>query len=484
MSINASLSNALSGLSANSRAAEVVSANLANALTEGFGRREIHLEPRWVGGNGTGVQVAGVTREVNAFAIAQRQLTSGDLAYQDGKATFYERLGATLGQPGQPGSLTSVANQLETSLIQASSRPDSVIRLDGVVTSARAMTDTLNQLTGDLQDLRQTADRDIAGLVSELNTGLAQVHRINASMQANQASEVVVNRLWDQRQIALDRISEIVPVRTAERGSGQIAIYTEGGAILLDGPNRTLNFTDVGTITADMTVASGALNEVTLGGRVLGATGAGPLSGGALGAAFEVRDQLAIEAQTGLDALARDLIERFSGPSVDPTLAPGQEGLFVDTPIPFVPVNEAGLAGRISVNALVDPAQSGDSWKLRDGIGAAAPGATGNSTQLNALVDALSSQNAPPSGALTSSVFSFGGHAGAFLSRVNAEYSNVQSERDFVQARHDTFKEMELSQGVDSDEQMQKLLLIERAFAANARVVQTADDMIQTLLGM
>lgn len=484
MSINAALSNALSGLSANTRSAEVISANLSNALTEGYGRREIHLAPRWVGGNGTGVQVSGVTREVNTFAVSQRQFASGDLAFQGGRAQFFERLQATLGQPGQTGSLTMIINELETSLVQAASRPDSVVRLDGAVTSARSVSDKLNNLTGDVQDLRQQADSDIAAYVDELNSLLQQVHRINASIMANSASDAVVNRLSDQRQIALDRISEIVPVRTAERGSGQIAIYTERGAVLLDGPSRSLSFSPAGTITADMTVASGALDEITLGGQTLGASGSGPLSGGALGAAFEVRDVLATDVQSGLDALARDLIERFSGPSVDPTLAVGQEGLFVDTPVPFIPANEVGLAGRLAVNAQVDPNQSGDSWKLRDGIGAAVPGTVGNSSQLNALVSALTVQRSPSSGPLTSSAFSFGGHAGGLLSKVNADHTNIDLARDFAMAKHDTFMEIELTDGVDSDEQMQKLLLVERAFAANARVLQTADDMIQTLLGL
>ena len=43
MSISSALSNALSGLNAVSRAADVVSSNVANAMTEGYGKREIEL---------------------------------------------------------------------------------------------------------------------------------------------------------------------------------------------------------------------------------------------------------------------------------------------------------------------------------------------------------------------------------------------------------------------------------------------------------
>lgn len=43
---------------------------------------------------------------------------------------------------------------------------------------------------------------------------------------------------------------------------------------------------------------------------------------------------------------------------------------------------------------------------------------------------------------------------------------------------------MELAQGVDTDAEMQKLMIIEQAFAANAQVVTATDEMLQLLLGM
>jgi len=43
-------------------------------------------------------------------------------------------------------------------------------------------------------------------------------------------------------------------------------------------------------------------------------------------------------------------------------------------------------------------------------------------------------------------------------------------------------KTQELQNGVDTDYEMQQLLLVEQSFAANARVIQTIDELIQTLL--
>ncbi|MFD2438939.1 flagellar basal body protein [Paracoccus kondratievae] len=50
MSISSAISNAVSGLTAASRGTEVVSANIANALTPGYARRELNLStrsPKW-----------------------------------------------------------------------------------------------------------------------------------------------------------------------------------------------------------------------------------------------------------------------------------------------------------------------------------------------------------------------------------------------------------------------------------------------------
>ncbi|MEZ5917889.1 MAG: flagellar basal body rod C-terminal domain-containing protein [Parvularculaceae bacterium] len=55
-----------------------------------------------------------------------------------------------------------------------------------------------------------------------------------------------------------------------------------------------------------------------------------------------------------------------------------------------------------------------------------------------------------------------------------------------AQLRHalaTTLQEAELSRtGVDTDRELQNLLLIEQAYAANARVIEVASQMIQRLL--
>ena len=71
MSISRSLSIAGSGLSANARLAEIVSANIANALTEGYARRTVALSSAAQEG---GVRITGILRQTDTSLIADRRL--------------------------------------------------------------------------------------------------------------------------------------------------------------------------------------------------------------------------------------------------------------------------------------------------------------------------------------------------------------------------------------------------------------------------
>jgi flagellar hook-associated protein 1 FlgK len=252
---------------------------------------------------------------------------------------------------------------------------------------------------------------------------------------------------------------------------------------LLDGsrPNA-LGFTATATIVPQMTLASGALSGLTLGGRPVDPGPAGPLAGGRLALAFEVRDGMAPEAQGRLDALARDLVARFADPSVDPSLVPGSPGLFTDAGAAFDVLQEVGLAGRLAVNAAADPAAGGALRRLRDGLGSAVPGPAGDASLLNGLRAALTGARVPASGGFGPGARSFSDLAGTWGASVSGARLAAETDASFARARADGLREAEGANGVDTDRELQGLLAVERAYAANARVVQTVDEMIATLL--
>lgn len=482
MSISGALSTALSGLTAASRAAEVVASNVANARTEGYGRRELQLSAR---GTGQGVQVDGVRRMVDLVLVTDRRLAQSGSADREVQAAFLTDLEAALGTPETSGALGARIASLEEALLAASGRPDAEARLSAVLGAVTSVAQKIGSAANMLQQARLQADRTISTTVEDLNTTLAGIAEMNGRIQSLSAGGRDTSSLIDQRQQLIDRIATAVPLREVARGNGTVALYTTGGAVLLDGPPATFGFSPVGTIVPDMTLGSGALSGLTLNGRAIATSGeASPITGGRLAGLFAIRDELAPAAQAKLDAVARDLVERFADPAVDPTLAPGAPGLLTDAGAPFLAINEVGLAQRLRINAAVDPAQGGALWRLRDGIGAAAPGPPGDATLIRALSSALGAQRQPVSGGFMAGTRSFAALSGDLISSVSQARVQRAGEASFAAAQMTALRELELQDGVDTDQELQTMLAIEQSYAANAKVMQAVDDMIKALLGI
>ena len=481
MSISQSLSNALSGLTASSRMAEVVSSNLSNALTDGYGRRSLDLSSHSVGGRGAGVRIDGVTRHVDRGILGDRRLADSELAGQQRLFDALSRLEATMGAVGDPHSLSARLTALEQALATAAGDPSSDVRQNTVVNRLTGVTTALNDSATGLRTLRQEAEDSIKTQVDQLNTALRQVETLNTDILRSRTSGEDASALIDQRQLVIDRISAIVPVREIERSNGTAAVMTTSGQMLIDGPALQFGFAAANYVTPDMTLASGALQGITRDGVPLvgSASGYGRLGGGSLAAAFALRDDTLVAAQAGLDAVARDLIDRFASPATDPGLAPGDAGLLTDAGAAFDPLDEIGLAGRIRVNAAVDPAQGGASWRIRDGVNATAQGAAGDATQINRWLDALSATQSLASGGAARSA---SGHVAGLASTLGSQRLNAEDRLSFVTARWDSLRAAELAGGVDSDHELQMLMRIEQAYAANAKVMQTVQSMIQTLM--
>lgn len=483
MTMAASMISALSGLTAANRAADLISSNIANALTEGYGRRELNLGAQVIGNQGFGVQVRGITRVVDMVAIGDRRYADAALGDREARSDFLSRIELAVGAPGDAYSLTGRIAAFEAALIQAAAAPDAEARLSQVAESARLLAGRLTQASDEVQASRARADDAIETQVATVNTALARVAELNAEIRINAGTGRDASALMDQRQQVIDSIAAIIPLREFPREGGMVALYTATGAVLVDGPPSVLDFEPAGVIAPGMSIDNGALSGLTLNGNLVATAGANsPIAGGSLAANFALRDELGIAQQEKLDAIARDLVERFQDPAVDPTLAPGDAGLFTDLGLAFDPVNEVGLAQRLRLNAAADPQAGGALWRLRDGLGATGPDAIGDPSLLNAMHAALTTPREPVSGGFMTGERSLAGLAGEYVSILATARLTAEGDTAFAQSKAETLKQVELATGVDTDAEMQKLLLVEQAYAANAKVVQTIETLIQIMM--
>jgi flagellar hook-associated protein 1 FlgK len=108
----------------------------------------------------------------------------------------------------------------------------------------------------------------------------------------------------------------------------------------------------------------------------------------------------------------------------------------------------------------------------------------GNSTLLNALNDAMTENRAPLSGSFSGSQRSSSGFAAEMLSSISSTRQSAESTESYHSARQETLTQMSLADGVDTDFELEMLLRVEQAYAANAKVIKAIDELIQQILGL
>lgn len=487
MTISSAMNIALSGLNTTGKLAEVTSGNLANALTDGYGRQSVGLSSSVLGGFGNGVAVTGVERAMSPELTSARRISDGELAGGQAGLDALVRLERSVGVAGGEDTLASRVIAFEAALRQLAETPELVPRQAAAAMAAKDVAAKLNQISTESARVRSTADAEITRQVDEVNGAMGKIARLNRQIQIFSASGRDTASLIDQREKLIDRVAAIVPIREQRRDDGVVELTTAEGLTLVDTKAQQIAFTPTPIITAPMRYdgGAGALSGLTLNGVDItpGGPGSQSISGGSMAGLFAVRDVIAPEVSDRADALAADLIGRLAAPGVDPTLLPGDPGLFTDDGAAYDPLNLAGLAGRIELNAAVDPDAGGDPALLRDGIGATAPGPPANGDLPRALLDALTANATTTTVPGLSATLSLS-QAAAGLIELTA-FDRVAAEADvtiFSSSRETLATAEAEAIGVNTDAELQALIQIEQAYAANVQVIQTATRMLDQLL--
>lgn len=465
MSLTSALNSAMSGLRSNARVTELISENIANALTPGYARREVVLTS---GGDlNPGVRIEGVRDLGDPAMVSFRREAETDLGHAGTLATFFKRVETAIGMPGSGDGLGDLMTRLETTLIAARSMPESETRLSAVVAAASELAHRINKTYEDLGAERASAEAKIASSTGELNDALKEVHALNARISDSLSRKVDASGLQLRRKEVIDRINDLVPVREVARDFGKIALYTQTGHTLLDGPAAAVSFSRVPSINETMSVETGTLARLEINGTAID----GRVVGGEIGAYFEIRDAAAPGYQSQLNNLARDLIDRVviegtEGPPLHPTtLFEPYEALVAGSDI-------AGLAERLKINPLVSKEDGGSPFHIRDGL---AGGDPGDVSRLDNILRGLTEGTGPSGRTIFSQVESLVADIGT--SRVRSE-----DEQTRHAARLDHARRAEAQTGVDTDAELQHLLEVEKAYAANARVIETITSLFDDLL--
>lgn len=485
MGLSTALSAAVSGLTAAQTRATTVANNIANANTDGYVRRTTNLDERIVGGRGVGVDVSSISRQTADFLTGERMRFGADNAFSSEQATSASKIADLLGDPGAQDGLFGAYARFENSLRDAAATPESSVLQREVVDNANDIVRQFQTLAEQSASLRTQADTDIGRAVTEVNDALQRLEELNSIGGDSLTPDVL-----DERQRLVDRINDIIPVRAQNVGDS-LNLSTEGGVNLLAQEAQFIEFSPAVLVTRGQSLGNG-LSGLTVGTTNItpGGGNSQAVQGGRIAALFETRDERLPAFDDSIDALAADLVTRFADDAVDPTKTAGEVGLFTAgaPTLPLPPPGETepdytGFASLISVNAAIDPDQGGDVYRLRDGIGAITPGAAGNGDQLNRLIDAFTGLQPTPGAFGGAGQQTATGLAASLSSELNYDVQRSQDRALYAGTRLDAASNAEIQQlGVDTDAELQELIQIEQAYAANARVIQTISQLVDQLI--
>ena len=303
MSLNIALYNAISGLQVNTRGLDVTAQNVANVNTEGYSRKIVQQQSVVIQGQGSGVEIADVSRQVNEFMITQLRDAITNLGSVDVKDEFYGRMQDMFGTLASDSSIGFGLAELGARFQALSDTPENVSLRTDLIERARLLVGQLNDMAAQIEALRVEVDRNIEDSVSVVNTQLTVVQELNLQITEGIALGYGVGELQDKRDIALNKIAEQIDIEQFTRNNGDIVVLTKTGRALVDRVPVTLTHASVSSLNPLVTLNSGAIDGIDFNGTDI----TSEISGGRIAGLVAMRDQLLPNLHSQIQELVTQL---------------------------------------------------------------------------------------------------------------------------------------------------------------------------------
>jgi flagellar hook-associated protein 1 len=329
MSLGSALATAMSGLRANQAALSIVSSNIANAQTPGYITQRINQVETTTGDAGSSVSITGVSRELNQFIQTQLRSETAGGAYADQIASVLTQLQSVYGTPGEAGTLETAFSNFTTALQSLSTTSGSSSAQISAVTAAQSLAQQLNATTQGIQALRSNAEQDINISVGQANAAMTRIAQINTRLQGMSATDPTAATLMDQRDSAIDQLSQLMDIRVSTDNTNQTTVYTTNGVELVGAQASTLNFNSQGTLNANSqwnanpaNSSAGSLTIRLANGAVVDMISTNAVQSGQIAADLTLRDKILVQAQAQVDQLAASMASGLSDKTTAGTVAP------------------------------------------------------------------------------------------------------------------------------------------------------------------
>lgn len=233
MSISSIMGTGLSALAANQQALKATSTNVANVNTEGYARLDVHFNSRASTGGLAGVEVD-IARVANAYLAAAEMRGAADVASADILAQFMDRAQGLLGDPSDSSTVFATLDAVFSSFGALAVDPTSALRRSAALSDLQTMLSQMERTSEEITALRDEAHSRVLAALEEANSLMAGIARLNTSIQRSTIAGLSASEAETEQARMLDRLSEIIDIRTQQRSLGGVEIRTTDGLLLVD----------------------------------------------------------------------------------------------------------------------------------------------------------------------------------------------------------------------------------------------------------
>jgi flagellar hook-associated protein 1 FlgK len=229
-------------MTANYAALQVTGNNIANVNTAGYSRQSVQLTTAYSQSTGSGffgkgVDVATVTRAHSDF-LAREAATTRSLAASDrARSVQLDRL-ETVFPLGESG-IGYAATQVWSAFADIASKPQDRAAREAALARIDEMALRFRSASDQLDDIQSSVTGELKAAVASINTLTAQIAGLNQRIAETRGSGHSANELLDQRQLAIESLSDLVQVTTVPSNDGTVSVFLGGVQNLVLGGSST-----------------------------------------------------------------------------------------------------------------------------------------------------------------------------------------------------------------------------------------------------
>ncbi|MCL4304973.1 flagellar hook-associated protein FlgK [bacterium] len=435
---------------------QVIGHNTSNAGTVGYSRRRLELmtaPPGQTGqwGVGAGVDVDRLARVRDSLLDAQIRGGTSVSAYwatRDDQLGQVEEVFNALGTQ----NLGALLDGFWQSWHDLANDPENMAPRYALTERANALVNSLKRVSSNLDSQVEQVNARISAGAEQINQLTSAIAELNVRIASHEISGEEASDLRDSRDLLIEQLSRLTNISTHEQADGTVNIYS-GGHIIVQ---RDLSV----AITVDR-VSTDPKHKVVL------ALGNSLVewkpTGGEMGALYEQRDVELPRILAQLDQFARDFSAAVNTVHMSGWGLNGSHGIEF-----FVPGVTGAADLQISAAILADPSRI-----------AASGSANSPGDNSIALAIAVLRNSTSPAG------YTFDQQIRNISLEAGSRRASAKQQKDVEEAvLENAVNRRYAVSGVSLDEEMAKLIETQKAYEAAAKIIQTVNEMMETVINL